>query len=380
MALASASPFASFDITAKSQIQDISPVLAEALYLDLDLLGKGLNVDFSEPAEDTTFVWNEEALNARTGTTAASATSTATTLSLSTGHGARFGIGDLIYDSAVNSSEILQVTDISTDSLTVVRTYNSTVAASIASGATLATLAARQEGSDIGSDKSVKPVVRENFTQILFAGDLLISRTQRNRKMATVALDVERQLANRAIELKFDLTRMALYGEKSASSGSDTVYRTCGGMRYWIRDNSGITSSTSEALAWSVLNTHNKTAVDRGKYHDTLVIGTDLVGSVAGIDSSNRRMLESDVQAGYTIQQIRLAQGNTVNVVVDGRVKTGDAFLYSKDQVSMHPFAGSGMFVIAATDFVDGVKRRLGAEWTLRFRNPEVGVYLSNRT
>jgi hypothetical protein len=91
-------------------------------------------------------------------------------------------------------------------------------------------------------------------------------------------------------------------------------------------------------------------------------------------------MLESDTQAGYTVQQVRLAQGNIVNVIVDGRVKLGDAFLYSKEQVSMHPFAGSGMFVIAATDFVDGVKRRLGAEWTLRFRNPEVGVYLSNRT
>jgi uncharacterized protein YqkB len=380
MALAAASPFASFDITDKSQIRDISPVLSEALYLELGLLGKGLNVEFDEPAQDTAFIWNEEALNARTATTAASATSTATTLSLTAGHGARFGIGDLIYDTAINSSEVLQVTDISTDSLTVVRTYNSTVAASIASGATLATFSARQEGSDIGSDKSVKPVVRENYTEILFAGDLLVSRTQRNRKMATIALDVSRQLANRAIELKFDLTRMALYGEKSSSAGSDTVYRTCGGMRSWIRDNSGITSSTSEALAWSVLNTHNKTAVDRGKYHDTLTVGTDLVGSLAAIDSSNRRMLESDTQAGYTIQQVRLAQGNVVNIVVDGRVKTGDAFLYSKEQVSLHPFAGSGMFVIAATDFVDGVKRRLGAEWTLRFRNPEVGVYLSNRT
>ena len=380
MALSASGPFASFDVTAKSQIQDISPVLAEALYLDLDLLGKGLNVEWGEPAEDTTFVWNEEALNARTATTAASAASNGTSISLTSGHGSRFGIGDLIYDTRINSTEIIQVTDISTDTLTVSRGYNSTTAASIASGATLATFASRQEGSDIGSDKSVKPVVRENFTQILFAGDLLISRTQRNRKMATVAMDVERQLANRAVELKFDLTRMALYGEKSSSSGSDTVYRTCGGMRSWIRDNSGVTSSTSEAIALSVLNTHNKTAVDRGKYHDTLVVGTDLVTNLSAIDSSNRRMLESDTVAGYSIQQIRLAQGNTVNVVVDGRVNTGDAFLFSKEQVSLHPFVGSGMFVIAATDFVDGVKRRLGAEWTLRFRNPEVGVYLSNRT
>jgi hypothetical protein len=69
-----------------------------------------------------------------------------------------------------------------------------------------------------------------------------------------------------------------------------------------------------------------------------------------------------------------------VRVIVDGRVKTGDLFLYNSDQVSMHPFAGSGMFVIAATDFVDGTKRRLGAEWGLQFRNPEASAYLANKT
>jgi hypothetical protein len=379
MALATASPFASFDITDGSQIRDISPVLSEAIFLDLNLLSEGINVDFSDPLTDTTYYWNEEALNARTATVNGSITSTATSLILTTGHGSRVAIGSLAYDTRINSTEVFQVTDVSTDTLTIVRGYNSTTAASIADAATIALIDSRQEGSDIGSDGSVKPVVRSNTTQILFAKDLLISRSQRNRTMATVAMDVERQLANRAIELKFDLSRMTLYGEKSSSAGSDTVYRTCGGMRYWIRTN-GVTNSSSEQLTWTVLNTHNKSVVDLGKYPNRVTIGTDLVGSIAGIDSSNRRMLESDTQAGYTVQAVRLAQGNVVNVIVDGRVKTGDLFLYNSDQVSLHPFTGSGMFVIAATDFVDGVKRRLGAEWGLQFRNPEAAAYLSNRT
>jgi len=379
MALATASPFASFDVTDGSQIRDISPVLSEAIFLDLNLLSEGISVDFGDPVNDTTYYWNEEALNARTATVSGSITSTATSLVLTTGHGVRATVGALAYDTTINSTEVFQVTAISTDTLTIVRAYNSTTAASIADAATIAFIDSEQEGSDIGADGSVKPVVRSNFTQILFAKDLLISRSQRNRTMATVAMDVERQLANRATELKFDLTRLALYGEKSASSGSDTVYRTCGGMRYWTRSN-GITNSSSQALSWTVLNTINKSVVDLGKYANRLVVGTDLVGSIAGIDSSNRRMLESDTMAGYTVQEVRLAQGNVVRVVVDGRVKTGDGFLYNSDQVSMHPFAGSGMFVIAATDFVDGTKRRLGAEWGLQFRNPEASAYFSNKT
>lgn len=379
MALATAPGFASFDITDKSQILDISPVLSEALYLDTGWLRSVFVMD--DPVEDSVFYWNEEALNARTGTTAASAASNGTSISLTTGHGVRFHIGDLIYDTALNTTEIIQVTDISTDTLTVTRTYNSTVAASIASGATLAVMAAYQENSDFSTDKSVKPVVRSNQTQIVFAGDLQISRTQRNRKMATVALDVDRQLANRAIELKFDWSRIGMYGEPSGTpAGSDTVYRTTGGMRYWIRDNSGIVDTTSAALSATNLNSNNKSAVDKGKYPDTLLIGTDLVGSVAGLESSARRMLESDTKVGYTVQQIVLQQGNVVDVIVDGRVKTGDCFLYAKDQVQVHPFTGSGMFVIAATDFTDGVKRRIGSEAGVVFRNPEASVYMRNKT
>jgi hypothetical protein len=193
--------------------------------------------------------------------------------------------------------------------------------------------------------------------------------------MATVAMDVERQLANRATELKFDLTRLALYGEKSASSGSDTVYRTCGGMRYWTRAN-GITNSSSQALVVDCLNTHNKSVVDLGKYANRLAVGTDLVGSIAGY----RFVEPPDARVGH---HGRLhgpgspsRAGERCDGDVDGRVKTGDLFLYNSDQVSMHPFAGSGMFVIAATDFVDGTKRRLGAEWGLQFRNPEASAYL----
>jgi hypothetical protein len=384
MALASASPFASFDITDGSQIRDISPVLSEAIYLDHNLLSAGLNMDFGDPVEDTTYYWNEEALNARTATTAASAASNGTSISLTSGHGARFHIGALIRDERIASTEIIQVTDISTDTLTVTRAYNSTTAASIANGATLSIIDAYQEGSDIGADKSVKPVVRSGTTQIIFAGDLLITRTQRNRKMATNAMDVARQLANRGVELKFDLTRMALYGEPSASAGSDTVYRTCRGMRSWNATASGITNSVSAALTYSTdsnsLNALNTRVVNVGKYPNRLVVGTDLAATIAGFDSTVRRLLESDTQVGYTVNRLTLAQGNVVDLVVDGRVGTGDAFLFNSEQVSMHPFVGSGMFVIAATDFVDGVKRRLGSEWGLKFRNPEASAYISNKT
>lgn len=382
MALATASPFASFDINAQTNILDISSVLSEALLLDFDFLNQGITVALDDPVTDTTFYWNQEALNANSGTTSASATSVATSLTMTTGHGARFAIGDLIYDNAINSTEILQITDISTDTLTVTRGYNSTAQVSIASGATLVRMNSMQEGTDIGSDKTVKPTALSNYTMIQTAGDLLISGSQLAREMATIALDVDRQLANRAKELRRLWTTACLYSEKSSNAGSDTVYRTMLGMRNWIRDTSGAIAvdSTSEATGLSDLNSNNKSIVDAGLYADTLLIGTDLVGSIANISSANRRLMESDTHAGFTVNVVTLNQGNDVKVIVDARVKTGDYFLYRKDQLRLRPLRGRAFFVIAATDFVDGVKRRLLSEMGLEMRYPEAAVYARNKT
>lgn len=386
MALATAGGTASYNITDGSQTRDISEVLADAIYYDLHLLGN-LNVDFASPVQDVTHYWNEDALNTDTVTLSASAGSSVasdgTSISLATGLGARVHVGDLLYDTAINSTEVMQVTAITTDTLTVTRAYNSTTAATIAASAVLAIIRAEQEGSNIGSDKTVVPTVRSNTTQI-FAGayDIVVTGSQLARKMATVQMQdfVGRQLSNRAIELKIGLSRAFLYSEKSAAAGSSVSYRTMGGLRNWIRDNSGITNSTSSALTYANVNAYNLSVVNKGVFPDTLVVGTDLVGSISGYDSSNRRFLESDKIAGYTVQEIMLNQGNSVRIVVDARVKTGDAFLLSSERIKALPMNGRGMFVIAAVDFTDAKKRRVLAEWTLEVRNPEAQAYITNKT
>lgn len=381
MALNSVNLFAAFDVTDGAQERDISPILEEALYYDLNLLGY-LNVAFDQPVNDIIHYWNEEQLNADTITMGASAASTDTALTTTTNHGARAHIGDLLYDTSTNTTEVFQVTATAASAVTVVRTYNSTVAASIASTAVLGIIRAEQEGSDIGSDKTLNPTVRNNNTHIFSTYDLQISGSQLARRMATNEYQdfLARQLAARAIEMKIGMTRAVLYSEISASTGSDTVYRTMAGLRNHIRDRSGTVNTTASALSYAILNTDNLAIVNKGLFPDTLVIGTDLVGSVAGIDSSNRRLRESDTQAGYVVQEILLSQGNLVQVVVDSRVKTGDYFLLTRDKFRLRPMNGRGMFVLAGADWVDGKKRRILGEWTNEYRNPEAGAYGRQKT
>lgn len=379
MALNSTSLFASFDITDGSQDRDISPILAKALYLDLNFLGN-INVDFSNPVHDVIHYWNEDALNTDTVTVSGSVASNGTSIT-ATSATHTFHIGDLIYDTTKASTEIMQVSNVSTVTISVSRAYNSTTAASIADAAVLAKLPAEQEGSDIGTDRTVAPTVRYNRLQIIPGNDILITGTQLARKMATneLADQLAHQLTNRALEFKKSLTRTALYSEISAA-GSDTVYRTMGGMRYWNATGSGLSDSTSGAWTYAQLNSLNTSVVNKGKYPDTLLVGTDLVATIAGWDASYRRLRESDKQVGYMVNEVLLAQGNTVQVVVDGRVKSGDYFLFNKDQVRLLPMEDRAMFVIAATDFADAKKRRLLGEWTLEVRNPETLGYGYNKS
>lgn len=386
MALASTAFFASFDVTDGSQERDISPLLAKALLYDLHLLGN-MNVDFANPVYDTVYRWNEDALNPTTATVSGSVTSIATTITFtSAAQGGRFQEGDLIYvDSVTNTTEVMQVNNQSGDTVSVTRGFNSTAAQSIADAVTIAIIRAEQEGSSIGSDRTVDVTVRTNSTQIFATNDVLITGSQLARRMATNELRdyLAHQVANRTIELKVVLSRAALYSEwigSTSLTGSDSNYRTFGGARYWIRDAGGTVHTTSGAISWASICTVNTTLVDNGGMPDTLVIGTDLVASVAGFDSTVRRLLESDRQVGYTVTQIMLDQGNLVNVVVDARVKTGDAFLYENKNVSLKPLNGRGMFVIAATDFDDAKKRRVLGEWTMEFRQPSTAGYFRNKT
>lgn len=171
MALQSTNFYASFDVPDGAQIRDISSLLAPALYMDLNLLG-ALNINMANEATDTTHRWNEDALNSDTITASGSVASNGTTVTASTGLGARVHVGDLLYATKSGSTEVMQVTAVSTDSITVTRAYNSTTAASIADGDTLAIIRAEQEGSDIGSDRSVSPTVRLNYTLRLHVGCL----------------------------------------------------------------------------------------------------------------------------------------------------------------------------------------------------------------
>jgi hypothetical protein len=381
MALSTVSAFGSFDQSANVNTLDISSFLSEALIYDFSLLG-ALNVDLNDPVDDIIHYWQEDSLNSELLTLAISLSTSASSLTISSSTAPHVGDYIIAQNGGLNgNSEVMQVTTVnSATSVSVSRGFNST-AASVPNGGTMVLMRAEQEFSDISTDASVNPTVRSNYTHIVPGRDLQISGSQLARNMATTAFQnqVAHQLENRMKEWKRDFTRLLLYSER-IGPGSDTQYRTMGGLRYWIRSSSGQTESTSGALSQTYLNTVNKLIVDQGEYPDLLVVGTDLVNSITGFEASNRRLLESDRKVGHVVNYVTLAQGNEVEVVVDTRVSNGDAFLICKDKFKARPLRGRAMITIAGQDWLDGKKRRILGEWGCEVRNPSVHGWLSNKT
>jgi hypothetical protein len=381
MALSTVSAFGSFDQSANVNTLDISSFLSEALIYDFSLLG-ALNVDLNDPVDDIIHYWQEDSLNSELLTLTISLSTSASSLTISSSTAPHVGDYIIAQNGGLNgNSEVMQVTTVnSATSVSVSRGFNST-AASVPNGGTMVLMRAEQEFSDISTDASVNPTVRSNYTHIVPGRDLQISGSQLARNMATTAFQnqVAHQLENRMKEWKRDFTRILLYSER-IGPGSDTQYRTMGGLRYWIRSSSGQTEATSGALSQTYLNTVNKLIVDQGEYPDLLVVGTDLVNSITGFEASNRRLLESDRKVGHVVNYVTLAQGNEVEVVVDTRVSNGDAFLICKDKFKARPLRGRAMITIAGQDWLDGKKRRILGEWGCEVRNPSVHGWLSNKT
>lgn len=373
MTLDATSFLASFDITDKTQELDISPILLAALMVDTGVLGQ---IPMSgEGVYDTVHYWNEIALNDNTVqvNNVSNYTSSDTTITVDS-----VGIvrpGALLKNVNAGAPEILQVTGVSGNDLTVVRGYGSTTGAAINDEDVLTVIhMPLQEASDIQADLTALPTVKSNATSI-FERSILISRNQMKRRMAAIHDFLAQSLHDRTMELKRELELAVIHSVIAATpAGSDSVYRTFSGLLELITN----VNTTSEAMSTTVFDDMVENLIDNGAADGqsrlVLVAPTVIRRTISGFQSSNRRLVESDVKVGHYVEQIVSDLGPTVDVVTSNYLGAGSAspwtsILLDTSRCSIKPFADDTFKLMAATDWVDGIKRRVLGEYTLELRN-----------
>lgn len=154
----------------------------------------------------------------------------ATDTSFDVENGDRFRIGDQI--QAEGSREVMLVTDVTDDTLTVTRGYGGTTNAALADNDVLHILGnAALEGDDRPATRFTNRSRKSNYTQIFTAG-VEVSGSQLAARQLAITDELDYQKQERLRELLRDLENCVLNGVSPAANpeGSATVRRSMRGI------------------------------------------------------------------------------------------------------------------------------------------------------
>lgn len=356
---------------------DLSEVLSSILLDDTDFISM-MGVS-NESASQTKHSWVEDALNAttivQTGGNSVLSGTTATVIVFSANI-SRITAGTLLKDQLSGKREVVQVTAVNGVSATVTRGYGSTSAAAHASGASWDIIAnPRPQGMKGPKDTSTTRTLSFNFTEI-FSKGVQITGTADAIDHAGVSAEDDYQIDLRLRELKRELDRACIMGQRASTDVSASVYGTMAGMIAWTSViNTTNLIKTSETLIPSVLNSMIKKAWDLGLYPDAVLVGGTQKQKISAFDAEFRRSTMDTRRAGYTIEEFVSDLGISLQVIVDRWVPNDVCIVFEKGRIKIVPLNGRAFFLEKLGKTGDSEDWQIIGEYTMEFRNANTAVY-----
>lgn len=208
-------------------VSDIIGIISPFETPFLDHLG-----DPRREARSTVHEWIEDTLlpntDALNQTSFSPSPTTATGLTVD--NGSRFRPGDII--KAADSLEVMLVTAVASNTLTVVRGYGATTPEPLADNLKILIISnAALEGADAPAARFTNRIRKSNFTQI-FSATVEVSGSQRAANTVGVQDELDFQIQERLRELLRDLENTVINGVAPASDpqGSATTRRSMNGV------------------------------------------------------------------------------------------------------------------------------------------------------
>jgi hypothetical protein len=231
----------------------------------LDSLG-----DADTEAQSTLHAWIEDALNPNASAIDNGAGYDDDDTDIVVDAGSRFRVGDLIQPQG--SDEVMQVTAIVSDTLTVTRGFGGSTAAAVVDDQVLNILGHTSlEGDDAPASVETSRSRITNYTQI-FTESVKISGTLDAVSLIGVDREFDYQVVNRLRELLRSLERSVIAGVPPAANpqGSAAVRRSMRGLIPSIT--SGLTDAEGTALDEATLNMALRTVWENGGTPNVLLV------------------------------------------------------------------------------------------------------------
>jgi hypothetical protein len=288
-------------------------------------------------------------------------------------HGSRFRVGDQIQIDG--SGELMLVTAINNNTLTVVRGYAGTSAAELADNQVINILGnAALEGADCPTARFSNRVRMGNYTQI-FTAAVDVSGTDMAASQLGLADEMDYQKQERLRELIRDLENTVVNGGAPGSNpqGSDTVRRTMKGI---------IQNITTNIFAVGSAGFPTGTGLDEAKINyalrkiwenssgtvDLIVVGGAQKRKINTFLSSSRMFGASDSTYRDMVSMYESDFG--VCKIITTRWMPQDAvLLLDSSRISVLPLAGRSFYFKELASTGDHEAGELIGEYTLELRN-----------
>jgi hypothetical protein len=293
-------------------------------------------------------------------------------------NGSRFRVGDQVRPGS--ASEVMLVTGISGNTLTVVRGYGGTLPHTLADGLLLTILGnAALEGDEASAARFTSRTRRQNYTQI-FTARVSVSGSMHAARQHGIADEVDYQKQERLRELLRDLENTIINGVAPGATpqGSSTVRRTMNGIIRMIETNAltpgsgGMppgAGSNEDLLTEEVLNTALRLVWEKSSSRiDTIVVGGSQKRRINGFLSASRGYSPDDTRFRDLVSTYESDFG-VCRVVLSRWMPSGAVLLLDSSRLSVMPLRGRSFHYrpLAATgDSIDG---HIVGEYTLEMKN-----------
>ena len=350
-------------------VSDIIGIISPVETFLLDAIGDPLR-----EAKSTYHEWLEDSLVPNKDTISDSAISDADTeTSFDVANGGRFRVGDQI--QTAGSEELMLVTAVSSNTLTVVRGYAGTTAEDIATGQVVYILGnAALEGDDKPAARFTNRVRCGNYTQI-FTSSVEVSGTNIAASHLGVSNEMDYQKAERLRELLRDLENTVINGGQPAANqqGSASVRRSMKGIVQNIETNIYRTGATGFPSG---------TTLDEAKLNYALrQIWENSSGNVdlIVVGGYQKRQINSFLSASRTFGAADKAYTDMVSMyesdfgvcrIITSRWVPQDAvLLLDSSRISVLPLSGRSFHFKPLASSGDYECGQLIGEYTLEFKN-----------
>jgi len=293
-------------------------------------------------------------------------------------NGSRFQVGDQVRPG--NAPEVMFITAVSGNNLTVVRRYGNTPASTLTNGLKLTILGnAAVEGADAAAARFTNRVRKQNYTQI-FASTVEVTGTMRAVKPYGTSDELDYQKQERLRELLRDLENCVINGAAPASTpqGSASVRRSMNGIIRQISTNQFVPGAGGfpagggggTDLTETLVNAALRTIWDQSSARiDTIVVGGTQKRRINAFIASTARHYTPGDRRLSDLVSVYESDFGICSVLLSRWVPADTVLFLDSSRIGVMPLAGRSFQFKPLASTGDAVSGQVLGEYTLEFKN-----------